>query len=81
MISVVDARGEIARRMSATVRREVAPALADRYSRARRKAELAILDHRDADAARALPDACPYALDDLLADEGWPSNRHGFVDG
>ncbi|HYZ25805.1 MAG TPA: DUF29 domain-containing protein [Geminicoccaceae bacterium] len=80
MISVVDARGEIARRMTATIRREVAPALADCYGRARRKAELALLDHGEADAARALPDACPYALDDLLADEWWPSNRHGLSD-
>jgi hypothetical protein len=58
----------------------VAPALADRYGRARRKAELALLDHGEADAARALPGACPYALDDLLADEWWPSNRHGLSD-
>jgi hypothetical protein len=27
-----------------------------------------------------LPDACPYALDELLADEWWPVNRHGLSD-
>lgn len=80
MISVVEARGEAERRLTATIRREVEPALADRYRRARRKAELALLDHGEADAARALPDACPYAFDDLLADEWWPANRHGLAD-
>ena len=44
MISVVDARGEIERRMSPTIRREVEPALPNRYRRVRRKAELALLD-------------------------------------
>jgi DNA-binding PucR family transcriptional regulator len=80
MISVIDARGEIERRMSATIQREVEPALPDRYRRARRKAELALLDHGEADAARELPAACPYGLADLLADEWWPANRHGLTD-
>lgn len=80
MISVVEARGEIERRMTATIRREVELALSDRYRRARRKAELALLDHGEADAVAALPDASPYALDDLLADEWWPMNRHGLTE-
>ena len=80
MISVVDARGEIERRLTATIRREVEPSLPDRYRRARRKAELSLLDHGETDGARALPDACPYALDELLADEWWPANRQGLTD-
>jgi hypothetical protein len=80
MISVVEARGEIERRLTATLRREIEPALAERYRRARRKAELALLDHGEAEAARVLPDACPYTFDDLLADEWWPVNRHGPTD-
>jgi hypothetical protein len=78
MISVNTARGEIQRRLTRAIRREVEPDLPELYSRARRNANLALLDHGEADAARALPDACPYALDDLLADEWWPSNRHGL---
>jgi DNA-binding PucR family transcriptional regulator len=78
MISVIDARGEIARRMSATIRREIEPTLPELYRRSRRKSELALTSHGDSDAARALPAACPYALDDLLADEWWPANRHGL---
>ena len=78
MISVNTARGEIQRRLTRAIRREVEPDLPELYSRARRNANLALLDHGEADAVRALPDACPYALDDLLADEWWPSNRHGL---
>jgi DNA-binding PucR family transcriptional regulator len=80
MISVVDARGEVERRMTATIRREVEPGLADRYRRARRKAELALSGHGEKDAARALPADCPYGFDDLIADEWWPVNRHGLRD-
>jgi hypothetical protein len=60
------------------IRREVEPTLADLYRRSRRKAELALTSQREADAARVLPDACPYAFADLVADEWWPANRHGL---
>ncbi len=80
MISVVDGRGEIERRMTATIRNEVERALEKRYRRARRKAELALAAQGEKDAAQALPAACPYAFDDLIADEWWPANRHGLRD-
>jgi hypothetical protein len=66
--------------MSATIQREVEPALPDRYRRARRKAELALLDRGEADATHDLPPACPYDFAGLLADEWWPANRHGLTD-
>jgi DNA-binding PucR family transcriptional regulator len=78
MISVVDARGEIERRMTATIRREVELALPNLYRRSRRKAELALAPHRE--ATSVLPDTCPYAFDDLFPDEWWPANLHGVVD-
>ena len=77
MISVNSARGEVARRITATIRNHVEGALPDLYRRSRRNAELALLDQGEAEAARALPAICPYAFDDLLADEWWPANRHG----
>jgi Domain of unknown function DUF29 len=77
MILVNSARGEVARRITATIRNHVEGALPDLYRRSRRNAELALLDQGEAEAARALPAACPYAFDDLLADEWWPANRHG----
>jgi hypothetical protein len=78
MIAVNSARGEIARRMTPTIRNHVEPALPDLYRRSRRNGELALLDHGEPEAVRALPAGCPYGLDDLLADEWWPSNRYGL---
>jgi hypothetical protein len=80
MISVVDGRGEIERRMTATLRNQVEPGLDSRYRRARRKADLALAAQGEKEAARALPAECPYAFDDLIADEWWPANRHGLRD-
>jgi hypothetical protein len=80
MISVNNARGEIGRRLTPTIRNQVEPALSELYRRSRRNAELSLLDHEEVEAARALPADCPYAFDDLLADEWWPANRHGLTD-
>jgi Domain of unknown function DUF29 len=80
MISINGARREIRRRMTPTIRRNVEPNLAELYRAARDDADLALRDHGEADAARALPTACPYAFDDLLRDKWWPTNRHGLVD-
>jgi hypothetical protein len=78
MISVNNARGEIERRLTVTIRRNAKADLAKLYRRARRNAELALLDYGEGKAAEALPDSCPYTLDDLLADEWWPASRHGL---
>ena len=80
MISVNGARGEIGRRLTRTIRREVESGLAERYRQSRRKANLALLDHGEQDAARALPQDCPDAFDDPIADEWWPVSRHGLRD-
>jgi hypothetical protein len=78
MISVIDARGEIEQRLTATIRRNLEPELPKLYRRARRNTELTLLDYGQGEAAEALPEACPYTLDDLLADEWWPASRHGL---
>jgi len=77
---VNNARREIRRRITATIRLEVEPALAELYDAGRRDAELGLLDYGEREAAKALPATCPYAFDDLLADAWWPANRHGLTD-
>lgn len=81
MISIIEARGDANRRMTGTIRREVEPELSKSYRRARRKAELALLDHGEDEAAAALPEDCPYSLSELLDEDWWPSNRHGLGNG
>lgn len=80
MISVIDARGKIEIRLTRAIRNELEPELPGMYRRASRKAALALSDHGEMEVARALPGECPYVLDDLLADEWWPANRHGLRD-
>jgi DNA-binding PucR family transcriptional regulator len=80
MISVNGARREIRRRITPAIRSAVEQELGPLYGGARRDTALALMDYGEADAARALPDGCPYALDDLLADDWWPANGHGLKD-
>jgi hypothetical protein len=51
--------------------------LAGLYGRARRRAVLALF--HDGVRGEALPDACPYDLDQVWGD-WFPANRHGIVD-
>ena len=74
MITVNDAR------MTPTIRRNVESMLPEIYRAPRDDADLALRDHGETDAVRALPTTCPYALDDLLLDKRWPTSRHGLTD-
>jgi hypothetical protein len=38
------------------------------------------MDHDETGAAAALPEDCPYPLDQLLTRRWYPANRHGLVD-
>lgn len=76
--SVDNARYEIERRLTPTLRRAVARRLATLYAHARRQARRALLDHPEPEAAAAIPESCPWTLDQLLADDWYPTNRHGL---
>ncbi len=78
MNSVDDARARIEDALTPSILRDVETALPTLFGRARRRAARDLQGHDEGDAARALPIACPYALDDLLADDWWPANRHGL---
>lgn len=78
--SIADGRAEIEDKLTPTIRRDVEGQLERLYARAREKTEGTLRRHGEAEAAAALPAACPYALDDLLR-HGWhPISRHGFAD-
>ena len=78
--SVDDARGEVEAAITPAIRAEVEPMLPKLFIRARRKAARDLAAQGEKDAARALPADCPYAFDDLIAEEWWPVNRHGLRD-
>lgn len=79
-VSVRSARAEIRRRWSRTVRNLIEDEMDEIYADAREAAAAALADYGEIEAARSLPAACPYTLDQLL-DRSWlPANRHGLVD-
>lgn len=76
-VSVLDARSQLALRMTGAMRRRLLDDLARAYRDARRQAAVELRSHGE---RLALPQECPYRLTDALADDWWPENRHGIVD-
>jgi len=76
--SIIDARDEIADRLSPSLRRDIEATLPTLFRRAWRKAAFDLKAHGEADAAEALPESYPYPLDDILRDDWYPPNRHGL---
>jgi hypothetical protein len=80
MISVNTARGEIERRLTLALRREIQPHLPVLYRRGARQ--------RQPCPPRSWRSRCrwrvaryvPYVFSDLLADEWWRANRHGLTE-
>jgi hypothetical protein len=70
LISIDDARRELERHLTPTLRRELEAALPDLYRRERKRTarKLALFD--EPEAAVRLPEACPYTLAQLI-DEDW----------
>jgi hypothetical protein len=79
--SVLEARDVFADAITPTLRREVEVELEGKiYPRGRSRADLGLRENGEREAAKALPEACPYDLDQLVAQDWWPANRHGLVD-
>ena len=75
-----NARLEAAQAPDRAIRNEVEPRLAGPLRRRATQGGPGAGRLRRDEAARALPAACPYTLDQLL-DRGWlPANRHGLTD-
>ena len=80
LVSVLNARGHAADRMTAAMRNEIEPALPRLYARARRRAVISFTEHGELALAAVLPKTCPYTLDHLLDEDWFPANQHGLVD-
>ena len=73
--SIVEARSVLANKLSATIRRDVEQQLPRLYRSARRAAILALEEYDEAEAARLLPEAGPWTLEDVLCDDWYPETR------
>ncbi len=65
--SATQAREEVEDHFTAAMGADVDAAFAKDYLRARREAAFALDKHGEREAARALPQTCPYTLDQLVA--------------
>ena len=70
--SVLNARMAVASRVTPTIQRELEEHLSDIYESTREAAALGLRDHDEYEAAEALPDSCPYTLDQLLDRDWYP---------
>jgi hypothetical protein len=72
MVSIANARAELEQRLTATLRRDIEANPGRIYRHAGRAAEIALQKHREIDATAALPRECPYAVEQILADDWYP---------
>ncbi len=70
--SILDGRSILADKVSATLRQDIDASLSRLYRDARRKTEVSLRGHGEAEAAAVLPTECPYTLDQILADDWYP---------
>ena len=78
--SVDNARNEVADVLTTSLVNAVEPDLDELYNDGRDAAKRELAGFDEAEAAKALPDRCPYTLEQLLTKRWYPTNRHGHVD-
>jgi hypothetical protein len=74
------ARDQLADLLTPVLRREVQDDLATAFDRGKREAAKGLRRHGEHEAAKALPVACPYSLDQIVGHDWYPANRHGLTD-
>lgn len=70
--SVRHARLTLGNKLTPTLRRDLARQLDGLYATGRTIVEDALLEYGEAEAAAALPERCPYTLDEILEREWFP---------
>jgi len=73
MRSIVDARQAIEDRLTPTLRRDLEASLTRLYRGARKQAGLGLREYKEDVAAASMPAECPYTLDQILAEDWYPS--------
>jgi hypothetical protein len=70
--SILDARTELADDLTASLRADVLASFATLYAQARKAAAIDLEGEGEKEAARRLPETCPWTLDDVLRDDWYP---------
>jgi hypothetical protein len=75
--TVLDARQTLSDKISPALRRDAEQSFDKLYADARKRAATAFRRHGEPDAADALPEACPYSLDDICREDWYPDRPGG----
>ena len=78
--TLTDARSILEDKLSPSLRSDLESMLPRLYTQILPKARRALRRFGEDEAARALPQACPYSLDEICQAEWLPHNRHGIID-
>jgi hypothetical protein len=78
--TLTDARSILEDKLSPSLRSDLETMLPRLYAQVLPKARRALRRFGEHEAARSLPPACPYTLDEICRAEWLPRNRHGVVD-
>lgn len=70
--SVVEARSALDKKLSTSLKNDLRRQLPRLFVHARRAAVLGLEEHGEFAAAKRLPDACPFTLDEVLRDDWYP---------
>jgi hypothetical protein len=73
MQTIDDARETLSDKLTATLHRDAEESLQRLYADGRRRAARGLLRHGEPDAAGALPESCPYTLDDICREDWYPA--------
>ena len=77
MASIAEARATLGDKISPTLRRDAEVMLAKLYRDGRRQAELGLRAYGENKAAEALPQTCPWSLDDICREDWYPDRLGG----
>jgi hypothetical protein len=72
MASIAEARSTLGDKISPTLRRDAETMLARLYRDGRHRAELALRGYGEKETANALPQHCPYSLEDIFREDWYP---------
>ena len=75
--TILDARQTLSDKISSSLRRDAEQVLDKLYADARKRAAPALRRHGEPDAADALPQTCPYSLDDICREDWYPDRPGG----
>ncbi len=70
--TIIDARQPLSDKISPTLRHDAEMSLAKLYADARKRAEVSLRVYGEPGAAEALPQLCPYSLDDICREDWYP---------